>query len=127
MILILYQDHDILICQKPPGLLSQSGPGPNMPDGLRKETGQTVYPVHRLDRGAGGIMVYARTQKAAAFLSDAIRRGELQKQYLCIVRGTPEQPSGIYQDLLLHDKTRNKSFVVQRLRGGVREASLSYQ
>ncbi len=125
MISILYQDRDILICRKPPDVLSQSGPGPNMPDLLREETGQPVYPVHRLDRGVGGVMAYARSRDAAAALSGSIRN--LQKQYLCIVRGVPDQPSGTYQDLLLHDRTRNKSFVVKRMRGGVREASLSYR
>lgn len=127
MILILYQDDNILFCCKPPGLLSQSGPGPNMPDRLLEETGKPVYPVHRLDRGVGGVMVYARSQNAAAALSNAVRRGDLQKEYLCIVQNVPEQPAGTYRDLLFHDKTRNKSFVVNRMRGGVREASLSYQ
>lgn len=127
MILILYQDDSVLICQKPPGVLSQSGPGETMPDLLLRETGCTVFPVHRLDREVGGVMVYAKTRQAAASLSDALRRGGMQKEYVCIVRGVPAPAEGTYHDLLLHDRTRNKSFVVSRMRGGVREASLSYR
>ena len=127
MIPILYEDRSILVCQKQPGVLSQAGPGPNLPDLLAREAGGAVYPVHRLDREAGGVMVCARTRPAAAALSEAIRQGRLRKEYVCLVRGVPEQPEGTYEDLLLHDKARNKSFVVHRMRGGVREASLSYR
>ena len=126
MIPILYEDRSILVCQKPPGVLSQAGPGPNLPDLLGQEAGGTVYPIHRLDREAGGVMVYARTRPAAAALSEAIRQDRLRKEYLCLVRGVPAQSEGSYEDLLLHDKARTKSFVVRRMRGGVREARLSY-
>lgn len=127
MIPILYEDPSILVCRKPPGVLSQAGPGPNLPELLSREAGGTIYPVHRLDREAGGVMVYARTRPAAAALSEAIRQNRLRKEYVCLVRGAPEQPEGVYTDLLLHDRARNKSFVVRRMRGGVREASLSYR
>lgn len=127
MIHILYEDASILVCRKPAGILSQTGPGPNLPDLLKEETGRAVYPVHRLDRDTGGVMVYAKDRKAAAALSGTIGRGELQKEYVCLVHGVPEPSEGVYRDLLLHDRTRNKSFVVTRMRGGVREASLSYR
>ena len=127
MIAILYQDRELLVCLKPPGLLSQDGPGGSLPALLREQTGGGIYPVHRLDREAGGVMVYARTRPAAAALSEAIRQDRLRKEYCCLVRGVPSQPEGIYEDLLLHDRTRNKSFVVRRMRGGVREARLSYR
>lgn len=72
-------------------------------------------------------MVCARTREAAARLSDAIARHELEKEYVCIVRGAPEEDEGTYRDFLLHDKQRNKTFVVDRMRGGVKEAVLSYR
>ena len=72
-------------------------------------------------------MVFAKTSKAAAALSAAIQKREFNKEYLCIVRGTPAEDAGIYTDLLLHDKTRNKTFVVDRMRGGVKDASLEYR
>ena len=94
---------------------------------LRAQTGGEVYPVHRLDRGVGGLMAYATTREAAASLSEAVRERTFQKEYLCILLGRPAEDSGVLEDLLLHDRTRNKSFVVQRMRTGVRAAKLEYQ
>lgn len=127
MIHILYQDKELAVCRKPAGLLSQDGPGDTLPSLLRGQLGGEIFPVHRLDREAGGVMVFARTSRAAGALSGAISRGEFRKEYLCIARGRPEAEEGSYRDLLLHDKSRNKSFVVQRMRGGVKEALLDYR
>lgn len=127
MIHILYQDKELAVCRKPAGLLSQDGPGDTLPSLLRGQLGGEIFPVHRLDREAGGVMVFARTSRAAGALSGAISRGEFRKEYLCIARGRPEAEEGSYRDLLLHDKSRNKSFVVQRARGGVKEALLDYR
>jgi len=127
MITILYEDNAVAVCLKPPGLLSQSGPGEDMPQALGAQLNCTVYPVHRLDRVVGGVMVFARTAKAAAALSAAIQRRDFDKEYLCVVRGRPAEDAGVYKDLLLHDKPRNKTFVVNRMRGGVKEASLEYR
>ncbi len=127
MIHILYQDKELAVCRKPAGLLSQDGPGDTLPSLLRGQLGGEIFPVHRLDREAGGVMVFARTSRAARALSGAISRGEFRKEYLCIARGRPEAEAGSYRDLLLHDKSRNKSFVVQRMRGGVKEALLDYR
>jgi 23S rRNA pseudouridine1911/1915/1917 synthase len=127
MIHILYQDKELAVCRKPAGLLSQDGPGDTLPSLLRGQLGGDIFPVHRLDREAGGVMVFARTSRAAGALSGAISRGEFRKEYLCIARGRPEAEEGSYRDLLLHDKSRNKSFVVQRMRGGVKEALLDYR
>lgn len=129
MIDILYKDESVVVCLKRPGELSQAGkPGEkSLLTALEIELGGTIYPVHRLDREAGGVMVYARTKKAAAALSAAVQEHRLEKEYVCIVRGAPAEESGDYCDLLLHDKQRNKTFVVSRMRGGVKEARLSYR
>lgn len=127
MIPILFQDRSVAVCRKPPGLLSQDGPGGSLPEALREQLGCEVFPVHRLDREAGGVMVFAKTSAAAGALSKDIAQGRFHKRYLCVVCGQPEKAEGVYRDLLLHDRTRNKSFVVDRMRGGVREASLEYR
>lgn len=127
MIPILFQDECLAVCLKPPGTLSQDGPGGSLPSMLREQLGCGIFPVHRLDREAGGVMVYAKTSRAAGALSQEIAQGRFQKRYLCVTQGAPEDSEGIYRDLLLHDKARNKSFVVGRMRGGVKEASLEYQ
>ena len=128
MIPILYQDHSILVCQKPVGILSQPSPdcAESMLSLLSGQCGGQVFPVHRLDRGVGGVMVFARTSGGAAALSRAIQQGNLVKEYLCIVQGCPEEAEGTYQYLLFKDSSRNKTFVVRRMRKGVKEASLSY-
>ena len=129
MVPVLYRDESIVVCLKPAGIPSQSDQKTveNMINLLEKEIGGTIFPVHRLDQGVGGVMVYARTRHAAAKLSQAIQSGSFDKQYLCVVRGKPAEDSGVYRDLLLHDRTRNKTFVVDRMRGGVKDASLEYR
>lgn len=127
MITILYEDSSLVVCLKPPGLLSQAGPGENILQVLGSQLNCTLYPVHRLDRGVGGVMVCAKTSRAAAALSTDIQKRVFDKEYLCVLRGAPAEPEGIYKDLLLHDKSRNKTFVADRMRGGVKEASLEYR
>ncbi len=127
MIPILYHENGLLVCLKPPGAISQDGPADSLPALLRAQTSGEVYPVHRLDRGVGGLMAYATNRESAALLSEAVRERTFQKEYLCILLGRPAEDSGVLEDLLLHDRTRNKSFVVQRMRTGVRAAKLEYQ
>lgn len=127
MIPILHRDKSILVCLKPPGVPSQEAPdGSGLPQLLAAQEGGVCFPVHRLDQGVGGVMVLARTRQAAAALSAAIQGGGFQKEYLAVVLGCPDQDSGTWRDLLLHDRTRNKSFVVARTRAGVKEAVLDF-
>src|SRR5699024_6753607 len=127
MIPILYEERGFLVCLKPPGLLSQAGPGDDLLQALSRQAGGSFLPVHRLDRGVGGVMAVARSKSAAAALSAAVAQRKFEKEYLCLVRGRPGEEAGTYRDLLLHDRQRNKSFVVDRIRGGVKEAELDYR
>lgn len=127
MIPILYEERGFLVCLKPPGLLSQAGPGDDLLQALSRQAGGSFLPVHRLDRGVGGVMAVARSKSAAAALSAAVAQRKFEKEYLCLVRGRPGEEAGTYRDLLLHDRQRNKSFVVDRMRGGVKEAELDYR
>ncbi len=126
--MILYKDEHLLLVEKPAGVLSQANAagGDSLPQRL-EEQGVPVLPVHRLDRATGGVMVYARTPKAAAKLSTLVGQHDtFCKEYLAVVAGCPKESAGTMEDLLYHDVKRNKSFVVKRLRNGVRKASLSY-
>ena len=125
---ILYENQAFAVCLKPRNVLSQAGgPGEtSMIDLLSAQLGSEIYPVHRLDRQVGGVMVYAKTQKSAAWFSREIQQGNLKKEYLAVVHGAPEEDSGELNDLLLHDARKNKSYVVNRMRGGVKKARLSY-
>lgn len=125
---ILYENQAFAVCLKPRNVLSQAGgPGEtSMIDLLSAQLGGEIYPVHRLDRQVGGVMVYAKTQASAAWFSREIQQGNLKKEYLAVVHGCPDADSGELNDLLLHDARRNKSYVVSRMRGGVKKARLSY-
>lgn len=121
---ILYDDNCIVVCVKDLGVLSEAG---GMPELLRACTGANeIFCVHRLDRVVGGVMVYAKTAVAAAKLSSAISGRQFAKKYLAVVEGeVPE--SGTYCDLLFHDARKNKTFVVNRARKGVKEAILDFR
>ena len=116
---ILYEDAHLVICCKPVGVLSEdSESGRCMPQLLREHylaQGQKtpyIATVHRLDKITGGVAVQAH---------------ELVKEYLAVLRGHPQEPAATLTDLLFRDAGRNKSYVVQRPRKGVREASLEYR
>ncbi len=124
-ITILHEDTQLVICLKPTGVLSE---GSGMPALLAAQLGcREVYCVHRLDRDVGGIMVFAKTQGAAAELSRLITANRFQKEYLAIVHGRPEAQSAVLEDLLFHDRSKNKTYVVNRERKGVKAASLDYR
>ncbi len=126
---ILYQDSHLIVIIKPSGVLSQidANGGDSIPKRLEAQ-GLAVKPVHRLDRAAGGVMVYAFTDKAAALLSSLVQdHTQFIKEYLAVVSGRPSEPVGEMEDLLYHDVKKNKSYVVDRKRGGVKRAKLSYE
>ena len=125
---IIFEDRDILVINKPVGILSEDSPKgeKGIIDYLLNENRKTLHLLHRLDKNVGGVMVFAKNKKSASELSGAIARGELYKSYLAVTDGYPEENSGIYKDLLFKDSKKNRSFVVDRMRKGVREASLEY-
>lgn len=126
---ILYEDSSVIVAVKPQGVLSQSDKngGASMITKLSEHTGGEIYPIHRLDKETGGVMVYAKTKKAAAALSRDISEHRFYKEYLAIVHGVPEENSGTLCDLLFHDRTKNKSYAVKRERAGVKKAELYYE
>ncbi len=126
---ILYQDDHLIVIEKPNNVLSQAdaNDGDSIPKRLEAQ-GITVKPIHRLDRATGGVMVYALTDKAAASLSALVQdHTRFCKEYLAVVSGCPSQPCGEMEDLLYHDVRKNKSYVVDRKRGGVKRAKLAYE
>ncbi len=119
---ILYSDRFIAVCVKPVGLDSEA----EVPAALKESLGGEIFPIHRLDKNVGGLMVYARTKQAAAELSKAVQEGAMVKEYVALVHGTPPE-SGDWEDLLWKDSKKNKVFVVKRIRGGVKKARLEFQ
>lgn len=119
---ILHFDDNIIVINKPVGLDAEH----EVPKALCEEFGGEVFTLHRLDKNVGGVMVYARNKKTAAILSKAIQQGEMVKEYLAKVHGTPAE-SNTFEDLLFKDSRKNKVFVVKRQRAGVKKAKLEYR
>lgn len=121
---LLYEDELLLVCVKPRGVLSAEDASgkKNMQELLSP---RQTFAVHRLDREAAGLMVFAKTKEAAAFLSDKMG-SDFEKEYLALCEGIPPE-EGEFRDLLYHDKSKNKTYTVKRKRAGVKEARLSYR
>ena len=119
---IIYSDRDLAVCIKPVGLDSEN----EVPGLLKESLEGDIFPIHRLDKTVGGIMVYARTRQAAAALSKAMQDGQMIKEYVAMVHGTPPE-SGDWTDLLFKDSSKNKVFVVKKERKGVKKARLEFQ
>lgn len=94
---------------------------------LSAETGSEIYPVHRLDKEVGGVIVYAKNQRTAAVLSGQVTDRTMEKEYITLIEGSPEEKEGTMEDLLFFDRSKNKAFTVKKERRGVKKASLSYK
>ena len=90
---VLFQDAHILVMNKPSGLAVHPGwvarTEPTAMAWARREAGRYVYPVHRLDRATSGVQVFALSSNDARELGQAFMRGDVQKRYIALVRGTP--------------------------------------
>lgn len=134
---ILYEDNHIIVAYKPQGILSQAdSSGAEDMLTIIKEYIKEKYNkpgdvflglVHRLDRNTSGVMVFARTSKAASRLSETIKNHLLQKEYLAIVEGKMKISDDFIElrNNLYKDEDLNKSFVSNK--NGGKEALLYYK
>ena len=123
---ILYSDENMTVCVKPPSVLSQGDESGNvdMLSLLKDNFGHTFYPVHRLDRNTGGVMVFAKNSTAAAKLSLlAADKENFIKEYYAVTEGQAPE-SGNFCDLLI--KSGKKAFIAKKERKGVKKAELSF-
>ena len=126
---LLYTDQDLVVCIKPPRVLSTDEPG-GLPELVRQALGDPhadVRTVHRLDRVVSGVMVLARNAAAAGELSRQIREDRFFKEYLAVVHGCPPEEQGTFTDLLYRDKARRMTMVATEPGKGVQEAVLDYR
>lgn len=126
---ILYKDKDIAVIKKPVGMPSQKDPTGDADalsgtSAILASSGECpeLFLIHRLDRGVGGLLVFARNKKTAAALSALVAERKMKKEYLAVARG--EVSGGEYRDYLYKDAKQGKSFVTDRMRKGVKEAVL---
>lgn len=134
---IIFEDNHLIVVEKPVNIPVQ-GDNTNDLDMLnilkqdlkeRYSKPGEVYLglVHRLDRPVGGIMVFAKTSKAAARLSDQIRTRTFKKTYLAVVRGIPNEKKCTLRDYLLKDSLNNMVSVVREGTKDSKEAILDYE
>ena len=130
---IVFEDKYLLLCVKPVGVLSEdSESGASMPRLLCAHYSALRQPnyiatVHRLDKITGGLMIFSRRREVTGTLIAAVAAHQVEKEYLAVLRGHPEEKEAELTDLLFRDAAKNKSYVVKRMRKGVREAKLSYR
>jgi len=125
---IIYKSRDIAVVEKPYGTLSQRDVKgeDGLVEMLSRQLNTAVYPVHRLDRNVGGVMVFALTKRAAAQLSV---ENAFEKTYLAVATGVSDgfADTGEMTDYLFKDGAKGKSFVVKGERKGAKLARLAYE
>lgn len=130
MIEIVYSDEQIVVVSKPPGLPSQPDPTGD-DDALTlaarvigvPSSHRTLHPVHRIDRPASGLLLFARSSVSAARMTSLLGEGAIVRQYWAVVEGILESDHGTLTHRLVHDRRRNRSIVGSTGKG----ASLSYR
>lgn len=120
---ILYEDNHIIVVVKPFNILSQSDDTKDidmltliksyLKEKYNKPGNVYLGLIHRLDRPTGGIMVFAKTSKAASRLSEQIRLNLFTKKYLAIVNGYFDEKVGVFEDYIL--KKEDNSSVISNL------------
>ena len=134
---IIYEDNHIIVVEKIPNVPTQEDETRDVSmisliKGYIKEKYNkpgNVYLglVHRLDRPVGGVMVFAKTSKAASRLSDEVRKKIFKKEYLAVVNGKFEKEKGTLENYLYKDKMTNTSYVVNKNKKGAKYAKLDYE
>lgn len=133
---ILYEDNHIIVAVKPPNIPTQADSSndesflsqvKNYVKAKYNKPGEVyIGLVHRLDRPTSGVMIFARTSKAAKRLSDQLKNGEFQKTYSAVVTNETRD-TAILTDYLYKDTAKNISKVVQKNTKGAKKAVLSYK
>ena len=122
---ILHTERSFLVCCKPAGTECEH----ELPEQLSAFfncKAELLYCIHRLDRAVGGVMVWARSAEAAAALSRQIQEKRLKKEYFAVCPAALPSACGEMRDFLFKDSFKQKSFTVDSLRRGVKEALLEY-
>ena len=134
---IIYEDNHIIVVEKKPNIPSQSDKTGDIDmltivkeyikEKYNKPGNVYLGLVHRLDRPVGGIMIFAKTSKAASRLSNQVREKIFKKEYLAVVDGEFEQKKGTLRDYLYKDERNNISKVVKKEKKNAKLASLDYE
>ena len=134
---VIYEDNHVIVVEKMPNVPSQGDKTEDV-DMLKlikeyikeksNKPGEVYLAlIHRLDRPVGGVMVFAKTSKAAARLSEQVRERKIQKEYLVVVDGKFENKTGTLEDYLIKNQNNNISKVVKEGTKGAKLAKLDYE
>ena len=134
---VLFEDNHIIVVEKKPNVPSQADKTEDedmltkvkqyMKEKYNKPGNVYLGLVHRLDRPVGGIMIFAKTSKAASRLSNQVREKIFKKKYLAVVDGKFAQKKGTLEDYLYKDERNNMSKVVNKDKKNAKIAKLDYQ
>lgn len=134
---VLYEDNHIIVVMKPPNMPVQkdSSGDLDMQTALKAYIKEkynkpgNVYLgiVHRLDRPVGGVMVFARTSKAASRLSDSIAKRETEKKYYAVTQSKLYEQKGELSNYIAKDKKTGNAKIVGKNAEGAKEAALEYR
>jgi len=134
---VIYEDNHIIVVLKPQMLAccpDESGDN-NLLD-MIKEYLKVTYNkpgnayaglVHRLDRPTGGVMVYAKTSKAAARLSEQMKNGGFEKRYFAVLNGVPQKSKATLENYLRKNSVNNMVYVCTPSEEGAKRALLTYE
>ncbi|MBQ9710466.1 MAG: RluA family pseudouridine synthase [Clostridia bacterium] len=136
-LVILYEDNHILVVLKPQNVpcCEDSSKDPDLLSAIREYIKVTyskpgnVYVglVHRLDRPTGGVMVYAKSSKAAARLSEQLKSGDFEKKYFAVLVGCPREKKAVLTDYLKKNAVNNMVYVCGQTVEGAKLAELDYK
>ncbi len=134
---VLYEDNHIIVVRKDPNIPSQADKTEDLDmltiikeyikEKYNKPGNVYLGLVHRLDRPVGGVMVFAKTSKAASRLSNQVREKTFKKKYLAVVDGKFDQANGTLEDYLYKDERKNISKVVKSEKKNAKLAKLDYE
>lgn len=134
---VLYETNHIIVIEKPVNIPSQGDKTGDedclslikkyLKEKYQKPGNVYVGLIHRLDRPVGGVMVFAKTSKAASRLSEAVRNGEFVKEYVLVADGKFEETKGTMEDFLKKDERTNLSKVVPEGTSNSKYAKLDYE
>ncbi len=134
---VIFEDNHIIVVEKPVNIPSQQDKTGDtdmltiikgyLKEKYNKPGNVYLGLIHRLDRPVGGVMVFAKTSKAAARLSEEVRNNELKKTYLAIVDGKLDKKEGILENYLLKNERTNTSQIVEDGTKNSKYAKLEYE
>ena len=134
---VIYEDNHIIVVEKKPNVPSQGDKTEDismlsiikdyLKEKYQKPGNVYLALIHRLDRPVGGVMVFAKTSKAAGRLSEDVRERRIEKEYLCIVDGKPKEKKATLEDYLIKNEKKNTSKIVKEGTKGAKFAKLDYE